>query len=174
MSQRVQIDWNVAGVTYVEEFGLMVWPGDQLFRLMCSFPQSFNADGGLLAWQSGVESWWGRDLCTLPDRPRGPPGLCIGYLVSFPGVKRPGRVADTHLHLAPRCKKEQSYTSTPPPLGLHSQFWGDLNVDAGVLSYCKPHPLPSNQYPFYSDFILILPWDIAADVMLLAVRIRRY
>jgi len=39
---------------------------------------------------------------------------------SFPGVKREGRG-----HLAPRLKKEQSYTSTPP-LGLRGLFWGEL------------------------------------------------
>jgi hypothetical protein len=33
---------------------------------------------------------------------------------SFPGVKRPGRCVDHPLHLAPRVKKECSYTSTPP------------------------------------------------------------
>jgi len=36
---------------------------------------------------------------------------------SFPGVKRPGRGVVHPPHLAPRLKKEYSYTSTPP-LGL--------------------------------------------------------
>ena len=31
---------------------------------------------------------------------------------------RPGRGFDTHLHLAPKLKKEWSYTSTPP-LGFY-------------------------------------------------------
>jgi len=33
---------------------------------------------------------------------------------SLPGVKRPGRSVDHPPHLAPRLKKEYSYTSTPP------------------------------------------------------------
>jgi hypothetical protein len=39
----------------------------------------------------GIESRWGDILRTLPDRNLGSPTLqCNGYLVSFPGVKRPG------------------------------------------------------------------------------------
>jgi hypothetical protein len=34
------------------------------------------------------------------------------------GVNRPGREADTHLHLAPRAKNAWNYTSTPP-IRLH-------------------------------------------------------
>jgi hypothetical protein len=33
---------------------------------------------------------------------------------SFPGAKRPGRGVDHPPHLAPRLKKEYSYTPTPP------------------------------------------------------------
>ena len=40
---------------------------------------------------------------------------------SFLGVKRQGVAFTTHPHLAPRLKKEQSYTSTPP-LGLRGLF----------------------------------------------------
>ena len=40
---------------------------------------------------------------------------------SFPGVKRPGLGVDHLPRLAPRLKKEQSYTSTPP-LGLCGLF----------------------------------------------------
>ena len=40
---------------------------------------------------------------------------------SFLGVKRPGRGIDHPPHLAPRLKKESSYTSTPP-LGLYGLF----------------------------------------------------
>jgi len=36
--------------------------------------------------------------------------LCTG---SFPGAKRPGCDVDHPPHLAPRLKKEYSYTSTP-------------------------------------------------------------
>jgi len=37
---------------------------------------------------------------------------------SFPGVKRPKRGVNRPIYLAPRLKKELSYTSTPS-LGLH-------------------------------------------------------
>jgi hypothetical protein len=40
---------------------------------------------------------------------------------SSPGLKRPGRGIDHPPHLAPRLKKEYSYTSTPP-LGLRDLF----------------------------------------------------
>jgi len=45
--------------------------------------------------------------------------------VSFLGVKLPGLGDDHPPHLAPRLKKELSYTSTPP-LGLHGLLYGDL------------------------------------------------
>ena len=40
----------------------------------------------------------------------------------FRGNKLPGRGADHPPYVAPRLKKEYSYTSTPP-LSLHGQFW---------------------------------------------------
>ena len=40
---------------------------------------------------------------------------------SFPGVKRPGRGVDHPPHLAPRLRKEYSYTSVPL-LGLRGLF----------------------------------------------------
>ena len=46
----------------------------------------------------------GEIFCTHPDGPWGPPS----------GVKRAERDVDHTLHLAPRLKKEYSYTSTPP------------------------------------------------------------
>ena len=62
---------------------------------------------------------WGEIFRTRLDRPWGPHSfLCNGYRLFFPEVKRPGRSVITHYHLAPRLKKELSYTSTPP-LGLH-------------------------------------------------------
>ena len=40
----------------------------------------------------GIESRWGQIFCTRPYRCCGPPSLlCNRYLVSFLGVKRPGR-----------------------------------------------------------------------------------
>jgi hypothetical protein len=51
--------------------------------------------------------------------------LWNGYRVSFPGVKRPGRGVDNPPHLAPRLKKEYSYTSNPN-LSLHGLLQGEL------------------------------------------------
>jgi hypothetical protein len=45
---------------------------------------------------------------------------------SFPECRAPGGVAlNTHSHLAPRLKKEYSYTSTPA-LDLHGLLYGEL------------------------------------------------
>jgi hypothetical protein len=44
---------------------------------------------------------------------------------AFPGVKRPGRGVDQPPHLAPRLKKEQSYTSTSP-LVFRGLEYGEL------------------------------------------------
>jgi hypothetical protein len=59
---------------------------------------------------------------TRPDRLWGLPSLlCKGYPV-FSGGKAPGGMAlTTRPHLAPRLKKEQSYTSAPP-LSLRGLF----------------------------------------------------
>jgi len=43
-----------------------------------------------------------------------PPSYTMGT-GSFPGFKRPGRGVDYPPHLAPRLKKEYSYTPTPAP-----------------------------------------------------------
>jgi hypothetical protein len=59
---------------------------------------------------------------TRPDLPWGPPNLLYdGYRVYFPEVKRPSRNVDHPPLLAPRLKKEYSYTPTPP-LGLRCLF----------------------------------------------------
>jgi len=47
---------------------------------------------------------------------------------SFLGVKRPGRGADHPPHIAPRLKKEYSYTSTPP-LGLRGLIQGEMYLN---------------------------------------------
>jgi len=58
----------------------------------------------------------------------------IGY---FPREKQPVRGVD-HLHnLAPRFKKEYSYTSTPP-LGFRGLLWGEI-------------------YPFYTFITTLAP-----------------
>jgi hypothetical protein len=54
----------------------------------------------------------------------GPGAHPVSYTMgtgSFPGVKRPWRGVDRPPHLAPRLKKEWSYTSTAP-LGLRDLF----------------------------------------------------
>jgi hypothetical protein len=51
---------------------------------------------------------------------------------SFPGVKRPGRGVDHPPHLAPKLKKEYSYTSTPP-LGLRGLFQGEVHLYVYIL-----------------------------------------
>jgi hypothetical protein len=58
-----------------------------------------------------------------PDRPWGPPTL--QGTGSFPGVKQPECNVDRPPNLAPRLKKEYSYTSTPP-LGLHGRIQSEL------------------------------------------------
>ena len=56
----------------------------------------------------------------------GPSSLLYnGYRLSFPGVNWPRRGVDHPPHLAPRLKKEQSYTSTAP-LGLSGLFYGEI------------------------------------------------
>ena len=53
------------------------------------------------------------------------PASCTMGTGSYPGVKRPGRGVDHPPHLAPRLKKEYSFTSTPP-LGLRGLIQGEL------------------------------------------------
>jgi hypothetical protein len=43
----------------------------------------------------------------------------------FPEVKQPGHGIDNPHQLAPRLKKEYSYTSTPP-LDLRGLFYGEI------------------------------------------------
>ena len=63
-----------------------------------------------------------RIFSTRPDRPWGLPSpLYNGYRVSPGGQSGRGVALTTHLHLALRLKKEQSYTSSPL-LGLHGLF----------------------------------------------------
>ena len=53
---------------------------------------------------------------------------------SFPGLKRPGSGVDHPPHLAPRLKKEQSYTFTPP-LGLRGLLQGELCLLPQAVKY---------------------------------------
>jgi len=70
----------------------------------------------------GIESRWGRRFCATVENV---PGAHTAYYRMgtgfFPGVKRPKRGVDQAPHLAPRLKKEYSYTSTPP-LALRDHF----------------------------------------------------
>jgi hypothetical protein len=78
----------------------------------------------------GVHPGGGEIFPTRPDRPWDPPSLlATGYGV-FPGVgggDRLVRGVDHPPHIAPRSKKEWSYTATPP-LGLRGLFQGELYV----------------------------------------------
>ena len=61
----------------------------------------------------GSNAGGGEIFRSRPDRPWSPPSLLHnGYLV-FPADERPGRDVGHPPYLAPRLKKEDSYTSTP-------------------------------------------------------------
>ena len=64
---------------------------------------------------------------TNPDRPWGPPSFLYDEYGIFPGVKPPGRGVDHPPFLAPRLKKEYSYTTTPPQ-DLRGLLYGELYV----------------------------------------------
>ena len=62
----------------------------------------------------GIESRWGaRFSAPVQTGPAVHPASYIMGTGSFPGVKRLRRGVGHPLHLAPRLKKEYSYTSTP-------------------------------------------------------------
>ena len=86
-------------------------------------PYSSGRDSDpLRAWRSG-ERIPVRESFSAPiqiDPGAYPASYTIGT-GSFPWVKRPGRGADHPPHLAPRLKKEKSYTATPP-MGLSGLF----------------------------------------------------
>ena len=69
---------------------------------------------------------------------------------SFPGISSQGMALTTHLHLVPRLKEEQSYTSTPPQ-GLHGLFQGELDLN---LCYISKNIYSMNilifSFPFFS------------------------
>ena len=79
---------------------------------------AFRRPGLATGWTvRGSKFGVGEIFRTRPNRPWAHPAsytLGTGPLL---GVKRPGRGVDHPPHLAPRLKKQQSYTSTPP-LGL--------------------------------------------------------
>ena len=78
---------------------------------------------------------------TRPVWSWGPPSfLHYRYRVTFQEVKRPRRGVNYPPHLAPRLKKEQSYTSTPL-LGIHGLFYGELYLSSTPLSLSWSIPL---------------------------------
>jgi hypothetical protein len=102
---------EVEGMTIPDDLPLLML---SIFFLTPGRAQSvLRLDTGWTVRES--KSGRGEIFCTRPERPWGPPSLLHnGYQVSFPGVKRQGRGVDHPPHLAPRLKKRQSYTSTPP------------------------------------------------------------
>jgi len=71
---------------------------------------------------------------TRPDRSWGPPSLLYNVYGFFPrGKSGRGVALTTHPYLAPRLKKEQSYTSTPP-LDLRGLFYSLKNVQVNYTS----------------------------------------
>ena len=68
-----------------------------------------------------IESRWGKFSPPVQAGPGAHPASYTMGTGSFLGVKRSGRGFDHLPHLAPRLKKEYSYTSTPP-LGLRGLF----------------------------------------------------
>jgi len=93
---------------------------------------------------------------TRPDRHLGPPSLLYNwYRVSFQGVKRPGRGVDHPPHLAPRLKKEYSYTSAPP-LGLRGLLQGELYLYFTLgPTICR---FPRDALPKFSTHLLPPPF----------------
>jgi len=62
---------------------------------VCVSSSSVGIVTELRAGRSGIESRWGRDFPSRPDRPWGPPSLLYNEYRVFPGGKvRPRRAAD--------------------------------------------------------------------------------
>jgi hypothetical protein len=94
----------------------------------------------------GIEFRWGRDF-PIPSKPAlgttRPP--INGYWVFLRGVKWPGRGVGQPLTLAPRLKKEYSYTSSPP-LGLRGVFWDDLYLTLTPVLPRKVNPIKNEKH----------------------------
>jgi len=68
-----------------------------------------------------VGEWFSAPVRTGPESH--PHSYTVGT-GSFPELERPVRAVGHSPHLAPRLRKEQSYTSSPT-LGLRDLFWGE-------------------------------------------------
>ena len=68
----------------------------------------------------------------------------------------------THSHLAPRLKKELTYTSTPT-LGLRGLFYGDFHVYSFIHTFIsfealrQLHNLLPNEFSVDDDLVLPFP-----------------
>ena len=108
-----------------------------------SIATSYGVDG------PGIESQWGAGFSALVQTgPRAHPAAYTMGSGSFSAVKRPGRGVDNPPHPAPKLKKGQSYTSTPP-LDLRGLFQGELY--SAVMLCCKLTEKAVLTTVFYED-----------------------
>jgi len=94
-------------------------------------PLGYGLDG------PGIQTRSGRDF-PHPSKPAlGPTQPPVQLVPGFyPKVRRRGVALPTHPHLAPRLKKEHSYTSTPP-LDLHGNVQGERLCFHLMLDYLQ-------------------------------------
>jgi hypothetical protein len=74
---------------------------------------------------------------------------------SFPGVKRPGRGVGHPPRLAPRLKKEWSYTSTHPVTCCRVNFTFTFTLLSIILSSCR-HVFTASKTQFTVNLILLI------------------
>ena len=110
----------ISDVTFqsLHKLATLVCHEPDTFSCLLVFTQKSPLDG------SGIESRWKREFPHLVQTGPGvhPASCTMGNGSVFRGLEWPGRGVYHHLHLAPRLRKEQSYTATPPVV-LHSLFW---------------------------------------------------
>jgi hypothetical protein len=108
-------------------------PGSSLRLVLLAYVRVQVTDLLPFLWecvgQDSSDSWTAGDRVPVVARfsalvqtgPVAHPASCTMGTGSFPGVKRPGHDVDHPPHLAPRLKKEYSYTCTPL-LGFRGLF----------------------------------------------------